>query len=160
MSQITETRALYNALVNSGNIRYVVLPDAAVGAPIVDAVGDAAWAWSATATSQQINANCAGNDPCWLSGFTIVQSTFILATTYADLQLGRGALGAEVWLGAIPLLAGIETPVGLGAKTPVWLRHPIRITGNPRLCGRIRNSVGGVAEGIRIKVILETGLGT
>ena len=158
-----EVRASFRTLVETGNIRYVVLPDAAAGAAIVNIAGapeNVAWVWSQTATSQQIAANCGGNDPCWLAGMTVVQSTWAAATTYGDIQLCTGALAAEVWLAVIPVLAGVETAVGLGGKMPIWLPWPIRITGNPRLGARIRNSTGGIATGVSVKVILATGVGT
>ena len=153
-------KSLYLALVGSNNVRYVVLPDAAAGAAVVNAGGDAAWAWAAAATSQQIAANCGGNDPCWLMGVAVVQSTWALATTYGDLRIGTGALASEVWLATIPILAGVETAVGLGMKAPIWLPAPVKIIGNPRLCAQIRNATGSVATGVTIKVILGTGMGT
>lgn len=158
-----EVDNIFNALLESQNVRYVVLPDAAAGAAVVNIAGapeNVAWVWSQTATSQQIAANCGGNDPCWLCGITVVQSTWAAATTYGDIAIGRGALAAEVWLAILPILAGVETAVGLGGKMPVWLPRPIKIVGNPRLCARIRNSTGGIATGVTIKVILATGMGT
>lgn len=160
MALVGEVRSLFQAAVNSGNIRYTVLPDAAAGAALVNGVGDAAWDWAAAATSQQIAANCGGLDPCWLAGLTVVQSTWAAATTYGDIRLGTGALAAEVWLAVIPVLAGLETAVGLGGKTPIWLPYPVRIAGNPRLCGQIRNATGGIATGVSVKVILISALGT
>lgn len=160
MGLAQEVRQTYNALLNSGNVRYAVLPDAGAGAAVVNGAGDAAWAWAAAATSQQIAANCGGLDPCWLVGFTVVQATWAAATTYGDLRLGTGALAAEVWLGTFPILAGVETAVGLGGKMPTFLPYPVRIAGNPRLCAQIRNATGGVATGVTVKVILASAVGT
>jgi hypothetical protein len=158
-----EIRSIYQAKVNSGNIRYSVLPDAAAGAAIVNIAGapeNVAWVWSQTATSQQIAANCGGLDPCWLAGLTVVQSTWVAATTYGDIQVGTGALAAEVWLAIFTVLAGVETAIGLGMKIPIFLPYPIRIAGNPRLCARIRNSTGGIATGCSVKVSLASLVGT
>lgn len=155
-----EVRQNYNALVNNGNIRYIVLPDAAAGVTLVNAGGDAAWAWAAAATSVVISADCGGLDPCWLAGFTICLCDHAAATTYGDLRLGSGGVGTEVWLGTFPYLAGAETAVGLGGKMPVWLPYPIRITGDPGIVGQVRNSAGAVATGPDVKVILASAVGT
>lgn len=156
----SEVRSTFRAMVETGNIRYAVAPDAAAGAAIANVAGEGAWAWSVTATSQLILANCLGLDPCWLAGLTVVQSTWALATTYGDIQLCTGALAAEVWLAIIPILAGVETAVGLGGKMPIFLPWPIRIAGNPRIGARIRNNTGGIATGVSVKVILASAVGT
>jgi hypothetical protein len=152
----------FNALVNNGNVRYQVWPNAAAGAAVVNVAGapeNVAWVWSQTATSQTIIAAANIADPCWLVGFTIVQCTHAAATTYGDIRFGYGALAAEVFVADMPFLAGVETAIGLGGKTPTFFPYPIRLVGSPRICAVIRNSVGGVATGVTVKVITATALG-
>jgi hypothetical protein len=158
-----EVRQAYNALVNGGNVRYQVWPDNAAGAAVVNIAGapeNVAWVWSQTATSQNIIAAANIADPCWLVGFTIVQATWVAATTYGDIQFCSGALAAETWLAIMPILAGVETAVGLGGKMPIFFPYPIRLAGAPRIGARIRNSTGGVATGVSVKVITATAVGT
>lgn len=153
MGLIQEVRQSFRALVESGNVRYTVWPDAAAGAAVVNAAPDAAWAWAAAATSQTIIAAAKVADPCWLAGLAVLQSTHAAATTYGDIRVGTGALAAEVWLAIFPVLAGVETAVGLGGKIPCFLPFPIKVNGSPRICGQTRNSAGGVATGYTVKVV-------
>jgi hypothetical protein len=158
-----EVRQSYNSLVNSGNVRYQVWPDNAAGAAVVNIAGapeNVAWVWSQTATSQTIIAAATIADPCWLVGFTIVQCSWVAATTYGDIQFCSGALGAEAWLAIIPIFAGVPTAVGLGQGTPIWFPRAIRLAGAPRIGARIRNSTGGIATGVTVKVITATAIGT
>jgi hypothetical protein len=151
-------KAIYNVTNNAQGIRYQVWPDNAAGVDVVNAVADGAWVWTTVATSINVIAAANIGNPCWLMGFTILACTWGPGV-YGDVRLGRGALGGEVWLATMPVLAGAETPVGLGGKMPVWLPVPIKITGSPRLCASVRSLAGGIL-GVTIKVITTTGLGT
>jgi hypothetical protein len=148
----------YNALVQSGNIRYQVWPDNAAGAAIINEVGNGAWVWSTVDMTIIAAANVA--EPCWLMGFTVVSSTQVAVTTYTDLAIGIGTAGVETWLAVIPVNVGVPTAVGLGDKRPIWLPHPIRITGRPRIGARIRNATGGLITGLTVKIITATAVGT
>jgi hypothetical protein len=153
-------RSIKNALAG-GSVRYQVWPDAAAGAPVVNIAGapeNVAWVWSQTATSQNIIAAANIPSPCWLVGFTIVQCTWAAATTYGDIQFCSGALAAEVWLAIVPVLAGVETAIGLGGKAPIYFPYPIKLVGSPRIGARIRNATAGIATGLVVKVITATGL--
>lgn len=162
MGLAQEIRQSYLALIESDNIRYQVWPDAAAGAAVVNIAGapeNVAWVWSQTATSQTIIAAAAIADPCWLVGFTIVQCGWAGAATYGDLWFCSGALAAEVFLMQAPISGSVETAVGMGGKMPSFFPFPARLVGSPRIGAVIRNSTGGIATGVTVKVITATAVG-
>jgi len=149
-------RSIKNALAG-GSVRYQSWPDLA-GVALISAVGDGVMVWHSTATSIQVVAAGVVASPCWIVGVSVLQSTWAAATTYGEIRVGTGALAAEVWLAQLPVLAGVETAVGLGMKAPIWLPYPIKVTGSPRICASIRNSTGGLITGCTVKVLTCTGL--
>ena len=146
----------FNAVVNSGNIRRVVIP---AGAP-VEVVSDGAAAANAYAAWVQIVAAGVITDPSWFGGVHIIFND-LEAACYADLQIGFGGAGAEV--GYAEFAYFNELVAGVGIVHPVVtheMRNPIQIGGAPRVAGRIRKSSAASAKGITPKVIFYTAVGT
>ena len=155
MSLPQEVASSYQTLVESGNIRYVSLPAAAVGiAAISDAGGTGPWDWSAYV---QIAAAAAIADPSWLCG--ILFHTGVVETHYGELGIAIGAGGVEVDLAEIPFVMGIPSAVGVAVALPTWLAHPIKINGTPRLAVRIRKDTGASLAGGTLKLILAEAIG-
>lgn len=154
----TEVDAIYNASVESANTRQVVYPVAAGVAAVSDGAA-LAWAWSAYV---QIVAAAVIANPCWLIGIHF--HTNAVETFYGDLAIASGAIAAEVDLAIIPvrsILVGVTAMViATWTDLPIYLPHPIKIVGSPRLAVRIRKSTGASAAGGTLKVICATGLGT
>ncbi len=152
MSEKTQVSGLYNAKINSANIRYLTYPVAAGVAMVSDGAA-AAWAWAAYV---QIVAAAVIPAVCWLRGF--LAHTGVVEKAYGDLALAFGGVGAETDLPIVPFVAGIPSEVGINVALPTWLPDPIKIVGSPRLAGRIRKNTGASAMGFTLKVIVETGL--
>jgi len=153
-----EVDQLFNALVNSANIRITTQPVGAGVAMVSDGAA-AAWAWAAYV---QIVAALTVPNPCWLIGVHF--HTNAIETFYGDLAIASGAGAAEVDLAMFPLRSLI---VGVTAQTiatvtdlPVYLPFPIRIDGSPRLAGRLRKNTAASAAGGVLKVILAQAVGT
>ena len=156
-----EVRMNFNALVNSGNVRYQVWPDAAAGAAVVNVAGapeNVAWVWSQTATSQVVIAVTTIPDPCWLLGIQVLTCSWAAATTYGDIQICSGGVGAETWLAILPIAATVTAAMAM--PNPIWLPFPIRLAGRPALGARIRNNTGAIATGVVIKAITASAVGT
>jgi len=154
-----ESRQSYKALVDSGNQRYYAFPSGAVGVAVVNAT-TGAWAWSTVDFTIIAAGAVAGyTDPSWLCGIVVLQSTWSAATIYGDIAIGYGAAAAETWVAEFPLLAGVPTAVGLATSGPIYLPHPIKIVGVPRIGARIRASTSA-ATGCTIKVIMASGVGS
>lgn len=154
MSHAQHVKAEFLALIESGNIRYVVQP---VGAPVA-AVSDgaaAAWAWSAYV---QIVAAAVITDPSWLCGITI--HTGVVETFNGDFAIASGAAAAEVDLAMFHVVGGIPTAVGVSVAGPLLLPYPIKIVGTPRLAVRLRKDTAASAAGVSLKVILAEAIGT
>ena len=154
----TEVDAIFNAQVESGNVRQVVYPVAAGVAAVSDAAA-AAWAWSAYV---QIVVAATIANPCWLVGIHF--HTTAVETFYGDLAIASGALAAEVDLAIVPvrsIVVGVTAQViATVTDLPIFLANPIRIVGSPRLAVRIRKSTAASLAGGTLKVICLTGLGT
>ena len=157
MALTTEVRQLFNALINSGNVRRVMIP-AGVAVAIVSDGAAGAWVYAARVA---IVAAAVLGDPCWLGGVTILQDTLANAD-YADLQIGTGTV-------AVPLVDVAEfsfyKDVAAGAgvtqfKQSYEMQYAIRIAGAPGLVGRIRKASVASATGITPKVITYTAVGT
>lgn len=128
---------LYNALINSGNIRYGTLPD---GAAAVKLTAKAvAWTYDAWT---QIVASVGAGDVLLAAIYTENPSA---ATDY-DVNIGSGAGAAEVPLATVPIFLGVA---GV-------LPFPILIAATTRLAGRTR-SASGAANTIDVKVGVITG---
>lgn len=158
MSLKAQIAQLFLSRVQSGNVRQVVYPAAAVG---VAAVSDnaAAWVWSAYV---QIVAAAAIANPCWLCGIHF--HTNAVETFYGDVAIASGAAAAEVDLAIVPvrsIVVGVTAMViATVTDLPILLPVPIRIAGAPRLAVRIRKNTGASLAGGTLKVIALTGLGT
>jgi hypothetical protein len=154
-----EVRSSYQALVNSGNIRYVVYP---VGAPtaVVSDGSAAAWAWAAYV---QIVAAGVIADPCWLCGAII--HTAAVETHNGDIAIASGAAGSETDLAIFGYAAALAGATANTAAMPILsklirLPFPIRIAGSPRLAARLRKSTAASAAGVSMKVLAATAVGT
>lgn len=160
MALIQESRQSFNALVNSGNVRYAVMP---VGAGIAIVSDGAAAAWAYPAANLHIEIQAAAllpADPSWLVGVTILAQNLEVAC-YADLAIGFGADGAGIDRAEFSFFS--ELAAGAGVVRPVQtyiLPYPVRITGNPRVAGRIRKSSAASGVGITAKVIVASAVGT
>lgn len=156
MALAQQVQQNFLALVNSGNIRRVVIP---AGAPVA-IVSDGAAGANAYAAWVQIVAAAVITDPSWLGGITILQST-LAAADLADLNIGSGAAAAEVSLAEFAYF--LELAAGAGIVRPVVsyeMRYAIRVGGAPRIAGRIRKASAASATGVTPKVIFYTAVGT
>jgi len=152
-------RSLYNAKINSGNIRYQTYPAAAAGVAMVSDNSAAAWAWAAYV---QIVAASTISDPCWLVGYLF--HTCAVETHYGDLAIASGAAGSETDLIITPyrlLLAGTTANLaGMPGELPTYFPYPVKVSGAPRLAGRIRKSTAASSAGGTLKVITATVVGS
>lgn len=154
MSLPQEVASSYQALVESGNIRYVTVPAAAVGIAAISDGVVAAWAWSPYV---EISAAAAITDPSWLCAVSF--HTGVVETIYGDIAIASGAIGAEVDLAMIPFIAGIPTAVGVAVALPSWLPYPIKITGAPRLAVCIRKDTAASVAGGTLRIVLAEAVG-
>jgi len=160
MALKSEVDQLWLSLVQSNNVRYYVMP---IGAPVAIVSDGAAAAWAYPAANLHITIQAAGllpADPCWLYGVIFLAQT-LEAGCYADLAIGFGADAAGIDRAEFSFYN--ELAAGAGIVRPVHaqiLPNAIRITGNPRVAGRIRKSSAASAVGISVKVLIATGLGT
>lgn len=154
MSLPQEVASSYQALVESGNIRYVTVPAGAVGIAAVSDGAALAWAWS---DYVEICAADAITDPSWLCAVSF--HTGVVETHYGELGIASGAAGAEADLALIPFVTGVPTAVGVSIGLPTWLPYPIKITGAPRLAVRIRKDTGASAAGGTLKLVLAEAVG-
>lgn len=149
--------ALYNAEIESQNVRQVTFPVGAGVAAVSDAAAGA-WVWSAYV---QIVAAGAIANPSWLVGVHF--HTNAVETFYGDLAIASGAAAAEVDLAIVPvrsIVVGITAMViATLTDLPIFLAQRIKILNSPRLAVRIRKNTGASAAGGVLKVILLTGLG-
>ncbi len=153
MSLPQEVASSYQALVESGNIRYVTVPGAAVGIQAVSDGAAAAWAWAAYV---EIVAAGIITDPSWLCGISYHTG---IGPCYGELGIASGALAAEVDLAIIPFVIDIPTAVGIAVALPSWLPYPIKLTGSPRLSVTIRKDTGAGVEGGTLTLILGEAIG-
>jgi len=124
MSAQGNIKATYQALVESGNVRYAAYPVGAGIAAVSDGAA-AAWAWSAYV---QIVAAGTIPNPCWLVGLTYANG--VVEDIDADIAIASGAAGAEADLAIIPIRSLLETSVGAGVVTPIMLPFAIKIAGS------------------------------
>ncbi|MBD3320585.1 MAG: hypothetical protein GF350_05750 [Chitinivibrionales bacterium] len=154
MSLPQEVSASYQALVESGNIRYVTEPDAAASIAAVSDGAAAAWAWSAYV---EIVAAAVVTDPCWLAG--VFLHLPVVEAFYGDFAIATGAAGSEVDIAEVPfdeeLFAVVEGKAHMHA-----FPHPIKITGSPRLAVRLRKNTAASAAGCSLRLWLAEAIGT
>ena len=155
-----EVRQSFLALVESGNIRYTAYPIGA-GVAIVSDGAAAAWAYPAANLHIQIQAAALlPADPCWLVGVAILANN-LEAACFADLAIGFGADAAGIDRAEFPFYNDLGAGAGITqAKHFAYLPYPIRITGNPRVAGRIRKSSAASGVGLTPKVLIATAVGT
>jgi len=154
MSAQGNIKATYQALVESGNVRYAAYPVGAGIAAVSDGAA-AAWAWSAYV---QIVAAGTIPNPCWLVGLTYANGA--VEDIDADIAIASGAAGAEADLAIIPIRSLLETSVGAGVVTPITLPFAIKIAGSPRIAIRIRKDTAASAAGGTVKIWVATAIGS
>jgi hypothetical protein len=154
MSAQGNIKATYQALVESGNVRYAAYPVGAGIAAVSDGAA-AAWAWSAYV---QIVAAGTIPNPCWLVGLTYANGA--VEDIDADIAIASGAAGAEADLAIIPIRSLVETSVGAGVVTPIMLPFAIKIAGSPRIAIRIRKDTAASAAGGTVKIWVATAIGS
>lgn len=154
MSAQGNIKATYQALVESGNVRYAAYPVGAGIAAVSDGAA-AAWAWSA-----YVEIVAAGTipNPCWLVGLTYANG--VVEDIDADIAIASGAAGAEADLAIIPIRSLLETSVGAGVVTPITLPFAIKIAGSPRIAIRIRKDTAASAAGGTVKIWVATAIGS
>lgn len=154
MSAQGNIKATYQALVESGNVRYAAYPVGAGIAAVSDGAA-AAWAWSA-----YVEIVAAGTipNPCWLVGLTYANG--VVEDIDADIAIASGAAGAEADLAIIPIRSLLETSVGAGVVTPIMLPFAIKIAGSPRIAIRIRKDTAASAAGGTVKIWVATAIGS
>ena len=134
MATPTEVRRLYNALINSGNIRYTVLP-AGAGSVALTAAG--AWAWGAQA---QVAASVGAVD-AWLCQVAMENPSAPAAGYDVDIMVGTAPAG--VHLAEVPFFASL-----------VNLPFPIYIAATIGVVGRTRSSIGAATIAVKVGVII------
>ncbi|MDD4986973.1 MAG: hypothetical protein PHQ43_14590 [Dehalococcoidales bacterium] len=148
-----EVDQIFNAVVNSANVRHTVQPVGAPTAMVSDGAA-AAWAWAAYV---QIVAAATIPNPCWLTG--VFLTTPVVEAFLSDIAIASGAAAAEVDLAIVH--AGEELFAVVEGKS-IWipLAYPVRIDGSPRLAGRIRKSSAASAAGWSLKVGIAAAVGS
>ena len=134
MATPQEVKALYNALISSGNISYATLPDAAVAITLTSK--NIAWTYDAWA---EIAATVGAVDG-WLAGIAMDNPSAPLAQY--DVDIGTGGAGAEASVAEIPYYGGLA-----------WLPFPPRIVAATRIAARCRSSLA-VADTMDVKVVI------
>lgn len=159
MALIQEVRQQWNTLINSGNIRRVVIPAGAPVAVVSDNAA-AANAYPAANLHIQIVAAAVITDPSWFAGVTILFNN-LEAACFADLAIGFGVDAAGIDRAEFAYYNEIAAGAGITHTMPTYeLAFPIRIAGAPRVAGRIRKSSVASAVGITPKVNFYTAVGT
>lgn len=138
MAQPQESRRLYNALINSENIVYTVLPDGAASVTLTAAAG--AWTWSANWA--QIAASVGAAD-AWFIGVAI-ENPSNPAVSY-DVGIGFGTAPLGTSIASLPYFAPI-----------VFVPFPVRILATLGVVGRLR-STNAVANTVAVKVLMMAG---
>jgi hypothetical protein len=156
----TVNNITYNALVESGLIRYYTLPIGA-GVAVVSDGAAAAWAYPAANLHVQIQAAALlPAAPSWFCGVAILANNLEVGC-YADLAIGFGPDGAGIDVAEFPYYNELAAAAGVVAMTPVmYLPYPVKIATNLRVAGRIRKSSAASGVGITVKIIVATAVGT
>lgn len=158
MSLSQKEKATFQALVDSGRIRYVGLPTAAIA--VVDGTPGAYSQLFAAAGAPQVD--------YWLCGF---QAATFMAGAGTDTVVYRICLGyggtdgaaqayATLLLTTYPIaVVAIANAVGMNYVHPQWLPYPIKIPGGNRMAVRIDDTLTGADDIDEFRVILATVVG-
>ena len=160
MSISQEAKAIHNAKVDSGSIRYEALPTAVLA--VVDGAPGA--------YSQIVSSVTAPQVPYWLCGFqACVQMSGDGAGTINSSQeicIGKGGVDGAA-LAYVTVLV-TQYPLALAAFAnaidgtfyPIqWLPYPIKVEAATRLAVRIDNSPQGAEDIDEFRVVLATVVG-
>ncbi len=134
-----------------------------IGAGVAVVSDGAAAAWAYPAANLHIEIQAAGllpADPCWLCGVTFLAQNLAIGD-FADLAIGFGVDAAGIDRAEFSFFN--ELGAGAGIIRPVFsslLPVPVRITGNPRVAGRIKKASAASGTGITVKVIIASAIGT
>lgn len=151
----SEVDALYNAMVESQNIRVVQYPNTVAGVAVVSDGAAIAGAWAAYVI---VSAALAAADPCWLLGISLGVPQ--VEAFYGHIAIASGAPAAEVDLAVVTVGTNVW-PVVEWPRPSVLLPVPIKILGSPALSCRIRKDTGiSLAGFANCNLICATGIGT
>lgn len=150
----SEMDATFNALVESGNIRYTVEPNLAAGIAAVSDGVVGAWAISPYV---QIVAAAVVPNPCWFCG--IIISTPVVEAFESDIVIAIGAGAAEVDIAAFYATSELFAVVE-GKNTAYYLPFPIKVTGTPRFAVAIAKSTAASAAGWSLKIAIAAAVGS
>ena len=156
----SEVDALYNAKVESQNMRVVQYPVAWGGFNLVSdaAAGAGVWMMAGGGAAYGVAVPIATiPDPCWLVGLSV--GLPVVGAFYADVKIATGAIGAEVDLAQWSI--GTNVWVVVEWQWPTLYCPPIKIIGQPRVAFDIRKDTAASLAGFNgCYVLLATGLGT
>lgn len=153
-----EVDALYNADVESQNVRILEYPVAFAGFNLVSNNAAGAGVYMAVAGNYGVAVPITTiPNPCWLIGVTL--GLPVVEAFQADIRIGRGAIGAEIvlaeWACGTNVWAVVEWTF------PTLYCKPIKILGSPRIVYDIRKSTAASLAGFNIcHILVATGLGT
>jgi hypothetical protein len=156
MSDKAQVASLYNALFESGGVRQIQYPAAAVGFNLVS--DGAAAAGALMAANTEIVAAGVIATPIWIVGITLGIPQ--VEAFYGDLTIGTGAAGAETEI--------IRQEVGTALFAVVEWAYPtiffpawIKVTGQPRLSFNFRKNTAASAAGFNnCHLVVLTGVGS
>jgi hypothetical protein len=154
MSESQEVKSMFQAMVESGNVRYTVQPAAAAPTLLVSDAAAAAWAWAAYV---QVVAAAVLPNPCWICGIFV--STPTVEAFQSDIAIATGAGGAETDLAIVSATTELFAVVE-GKSLWIPLPYPIKVIGTPRLALRIRKSSAASAAGWSVKVSIAAAVGS
>lgn len=154
MSESQEVKSMFQAMVESGNVRYTVQPAAAAPTLLVSDAAAAAWAWAAYV---QVVAAAVLPDPCWICGIFV--STPTVEAFQSDIAIATGAAAAETDLAIVSATTELFAVVE-GKSLWIPLPYPIKVIGTPRLALRIRKSSAASAAGWSVKVSIAAAVGS
>lgn len=157
MSLPNQVKSSFQALVESGNIRYASWPVA--GIAIAD---DAAYDEIVVAA-----AGPGGAVPCWLCGFSFgVATGLIVAEIGYEFSIGTGGVAGDGNAPTVVLVtnwavnfSAVALALGPFVIPPQVLPYPIRIAAGARIAAVYTTLVGAAAI-TRFRVILATAVGS
>lgn len=155
MGLVQLIKSIYQAEVQSENIRITEYPTAWAGFNLVSNGAIGADTWIANPT--QIFAAATLPDPCWLLGISLGLPQ--VEAFQADIRIASGVALAEVTL--VEFAAGTNVwPVVEWTFPNIWFKKHIRIIGSPRMAYNIRKSTGASAAGFNIcHLLIGTAIG-
>ena len=155
MALVQESKRTYNAMVNSGSIRYALYPVVAgkmvagVALPTDDNATAKAWG----AATEVFAAKTITTD-FWVCGIQVL----LCAGTNEEqraVQIGSGAVGTPTWLADFAFLLTAKATPNVG---PFLLPYPILLAANTAMCGRAAETTKEAAKSQTIAVLIATGL--